>query len=239
MQRTHAFAEKVAVVTDAGNAVGRAVALQLALNGCYVVAGFSDSSNETDAALSELKNLGTLAAAVYADTATTEGAARLFGEVEQTFGRLDILVNTARFNPQLNFVDTTEFQFFEIMERNLKSHFFCTQNARKLMLSRPSPVIVNVLDACAESCADENAAFVAAQNAVKGLTKSLAVQFAPQIRVNGVAVDFGTDSNDVQNVEFPWLAPEKGTSSDDAARVVMFLLSSEAKTVRGEIIKIA
>ena len=64
VQSIHAFAEKVALVTDGDNPIGRAVALQLALQGSYVIVGFSHISEANRRALAELANLGTLASAV-------------------------------------------------------------------------------------------------------------------------------------------------------------------------------
>ena len=76
----HAFAEKVALISDGANPVGRAVAMQLALQGSYVIVGLS--SDEHAGAIEELKNLGTLANAVKVDISTVEGAKMLVSEVE-------------------------------------------------------------------------------------------------------------------------------------------------------------
>ena len=70
----HAFAEKVALITDGSNPVGRAVAMQLALFGSYVIVGLPAESKKEEHALNELKSLGTLANAVKADISTVEGA---------------------------------------------------------------------------------------------------------------------------------------------------------------------
>ncbi|MCU9931005.1 SDR family NAD(P)-dependent oxidoreductase, partial [Escherichia coli] len=83
VQSIHAFAEKVALVTDGDNPIGRAVAMQLALQGAYVVVGFSRISESGESALTELQNLGTLANAVEADITTVAGGRDLVGAVEQ------------------------------------------------------------------------------------------------------------------------------------------------------------
>ena len=82
-QSVHAFSEKVAIVSDGTNPIGRAVALQLALLGSYVIVGFPQNSAENKSALQELQSLGTLANAVESDIRTVEGAKFLVGEVEE------------------------------------------------------------------------------------------------------------------------------------------------------------
>ena len=68
---SHAFAEKVALITDGANPIGRAAAMQLALYGCFVIVGFSEETPENFRALEELKSLGTLANAVKSDVSTS------------------------------------------------------------------------------------------------------------------------------------------------------------------------
>ena len=110
-QSVHAFAEKVALVTDGTNPVGRAVAMQLALLGSYVIVGLSAESEEQTNALEELKSLGTLANAVKADISTVEGAKHLVAEVEKMFGRIDLLVNCLKLETDSMFDETNETDF--------------------------------------------------------------------------------------------------------------------------------
>ena len=105
-QSVHAFAEKVALITDGTNPVGRAVAMQLALFGSYVIVGLPAESKEDENALEELKSLGTLANAVKADISTVEGAKRLVSEVEKMFGRIDLLVNCLKLETDSIFDET-------------------------------------------------------------------------------------------------------------------------------------
>ncbi len=234
VQSVHAFAEKVALITDGANPVGRAVAMQLALLGCYVIVGFSSLSEENERALRELQSLGTLANAVEADISTVKGAKYLVGEVEKMYGRLDLLINTLKFVPQSSFQEISEDVWTKTIDVNLKSVFFVTQSAINLMQSRPKPVIVNVVT---DESYDENLLFGAAQSAVIGLTKSLAKQFAPKFRVNCVAVGEGRKkSPEILDAEL--FRPKTGVDSDDAARVIVYLLSSEAKSLTGQILNV-
>lgn len=118
----HAFAEKVTLIINGGEGIGRAVALQLALQGAYVIVAFSDESEGNRRATDELKSLGTLAHSIeFADAKT------LIDEVEAIYGRIDLLVNCVKSGAD------SAFQINTITEESLR-----------LMKSRPKPTIVNV-----------------------------------------------------------------------------------------------
>lgn len=230
----HAFAEKVVLITDGTNPIGRAAAMQLALYGCYVIVGFSETSDENTRALAELKNLGTLANAVEADVSTVEGAKTLVAEVEKMFGRLDLLINTLKFEPQSSFDEVSENIWTKTVDANLKSVFFATQAAINLMKARPKPAIVNVF---VDETGGENVLFATMQTAVVGLTKSLAKQFAPKFRINCVTVGKSQKSSpEILDAEL--FRPKTGIDYDDAARVIVYLLSSEAKSLTGQVLKV-
>ena len=122
-QSIHAFAEKVALVINGSEGVGRAVALQLALQGCYVIVSFSGESIENKRALAELKSLGTLAHSV-----EWTNAKNLIDEVDKLFGRLDLLINCVKSEADSTFQIET-----------------MTNESIRLMNERPKPSIVNVV----------------------------------------------------------------------------------------------
>jgi NAD(P)-dependent dehydrogenase (short-subunit alcohol dehydrogenase family) len=229
----HAFAEKVTLITDAANPIGRAVALQLALLGSYVVAGFSGASGEAKRALEELQSLGTLASVVETDSSTVEGAKNLVAEVEKLFGRIDLLVNTLKFEPQTSFEETAEDVWQKTIDANLKSVFFVTQKALPLMSPRPKPSIVNVVTNGERD--EKNLAFAAAQAAVAGFTKQLAGQLPENFRVNCVSV---IEKTEEKSDAFELFKTSRNVAADDVARVVVFLLSSEAKALSGQILTV-
>jgi 3-oxoacyl-[acyl-carrier protein] reductase len=233
---THAFAEKVALITDGASPIGRAAALQLALYGCYAIVGFSDEREENFRALNELKSLGTLANAVKADVSTVEGAKNLVGEVEKMFGRIDLLVNCLKFASDSKFEESTEEDFDKTIAVNLKSIYFITQAALPLMRQRPKPKIVNVVYACDDQNFGQNLAFAASQKAVTGFTESLAATLPKNFRVN--AVEISENGAPAENLDAELFRPKTGVSADDAARTILFLLSSESTGLNGQILKV-
>lgn len=238
----HAFSEKVALVTDGSNPIGRAVAMQLALYGSYVIVGFSKTTDEDKRALGELKNLGTLANAFEYDFTSVEGAKNLVAEVENLFGRLDLLINCVKFWGDSEFENTTEDDFDKTINLGLKAAFFTNQEAMRLMNPRPKPKIVNVFSAVDTVEAKKNVAFAAASKAMIGMTKSLAETLPSKFRVNAVAIS----EKDKKQSHFDKFSKsdsdlfraKKGIEADDVARTVLYLLSSEAVGVNGQIIKV-
>jgi shikimate 5-dehydrogenase len=119
----HGFSEKVALIINGSDGIGRAVAMQLALQGCYVICSYTTTSPSQVKVLDELKSLGTLANAFEFIDAKT-----LIDEVDNLFGRIDLLVNCVK-----NDADS----LFEIETT--------TQASLRLMEFRPKGLIVNVV----------------------------------------------------------------------------------------------
>lgn len=232
----HAFAEKVALISDGANPVGRAVAMQLALLGSYVIVGLPPESKKEENALEELKALGTLAGAVKADISTVRGAKTLAGEVEKMFGRIDLLVNCLKLETDSAFDETGEPVFDAAVSANLKSVFFVTQEALRLMRPRPKPKIVNLASALDTPETEENILYSATQAAVIGLTKSLARSLPKNFRVNAVAVS--ERRNAAENLDAELFRARKGISEDDVARTIVYLLSAEAIGLNGQILTV-
>jgi short-subunit dehydrogenase len=150
----HGFAEKVALVVNGSEGIGRAVALQLALQGCYVIVSYQKTSEEQINALEELKSLGTLANAFQFSDAKT-----LLAQVNNLFGRLDLLVNCVAAN------DNSATQI-ETM----------TDEALELMKFRPKPSIVNVIAENQEVYFAENLPVNFRQNCVVGKQKKAVIE---------------------------------------------------------------
>jgi NAD(P)-dependent dehydrogenase (short-subunit alcohol dehydrogenase family) len=232
----HAFAEKVALITDGENPVGRAVALQLALQGSYVIVGFANSTEENRRAIGELQNLGTLASAVETDISSVEGAKKLVGAVEEMFGRLDLLVNCLKYSAYSEFEEVSEEVFDAALNKSAKAAFFVTKEAVRLMKARPKPKIVNVVSALDTEDAQKNVVLAAAQKSLIGLTESFAAALPKNFRVNAVAVS--EKSGKSENLDAELFRPKTGISEDDVARTILFLLSSEAVGLNGQVLKV-
>lgn len=238
----HAFSEKVALITDGTNPIGRAVAMQLALYGSYVVVGVSNPTDEDRSALDELKSLGTLANYVEVDATSAEAAQTLIAEVEKLYGRLDLLVNCLKFQSDSDFQNTTEEIFDKTIDVNLKGTFFVVREALRLMKHRPKGKIVNVISACDSEETENDLAFVAVNSALIGLTKSLAKTLPSKFRLNAIEVSEKerkqSHFDKFSKLDEDLFRVNKGVDIDDIARTVLYLLSSEATVLNGQILKV-
>ncbi|MEJ7847919.1 MAG: SDR family oxidoreductase [Pyrinomonadaceae bacterium] len=235
VQSVHQFAEKVVLITDGTTPIGRAVAIQMALQGSYVISGFSSVSDASSDPLQDLRELGTLATSVDADISSVCGAKHLVAEAAKSFGRIDLLVNCLKSGPQSSFEDTDETDFGESINRSLKAAYFVTQAALEFMKPRPKPKIVNVFSACDTNETAQNPLFASSQGVLREFTQSLSLSLPKHFRVNGVAV---SEKKKESVIDAELFRPQTAISADDAARTVVYLLSSEAIGLNGQILSV-
>lgn len=242
-QSFRGFSERVALVTGGAHGVSRAVALQLAFEGAYVILAYPPAELDGASVAGELREIGTLAHAVAADVARAGAVNQLFAEIEAMYGRLDLLVNSAGLEAHAALAELTEEAWDETLSVNLKSVFLCTKAAALLMRQRPKAAIVNLAAETSLNSAGRSAAYVAAQAGIVGLTEALAQQLAPRIRVNCVAV-----RGAVANLSTPQAAAESQVPDfetagklagsaprpDEVARACLYLLSSDAASITGQ-----
>jgi NAD(P)-dependent dehydrogenase (short-subunit alcohol dehydrogenase family) len=199
----HQFSEKVVLITDGTEPVGRAIAMQLALNGAYVLVGVPNGVDD-GGLISEMGSLGTLAGGIDFDPAKEDGFNELVEGVKNRFGRLDILVNCLK-----NFTDSDSIEFEGVLpaRRSIAA-------AAGLMSERPGPVIVNVIF--------EGHAWSASEEELVSVSSS---ELPAHFRINAVKWDGE-------------LEKYGSVSPDDFARVIFFLVSSEAKAINGQSIRL-
>jgi 3-oxoacyl-[acyl-carrier protein] reductase len=189
--------------------------------------------------------MGTLAHAIGADVARSEDVRRAFSIVGDTYGRLDLLVNAADVRRDAALEDLTEDDWDAVLNLSLKGAFLCSQAAMRLMLKRPSPAIVNVASESGMTGIGAGANYVAAQAGLIGLTKILARDLAPGIRVNCVAAA-DVEVSDVMEQHATRVGLENDATEsvptslshsiapDEVARACVYLLSSDASSITGQ-----
>ena len=169
---------KIAIVTGAGSGVGRAVALTLLKDGYTVVlAGRRESALQETASLAQDATARTLV--VPADVSNPSAVQTLFEKTQATFGRLDLLFNTAGINvPATPREDRAVEDWKRVVDINLTGPFLCTQHAFRLMKGQ-SPMggrIINNGSISAQVPRPNSAAYTASKHDVAGLTKSTALE---------------------------------------------------------------
>ncbi len=180
---------KVSIITGAGGGMGRVAALRFAAEGSRVVV----ADNQIEAAeetVRQIRAAGGEASAARADVSVEADAQAMVDLAIQRYGQIDVLYNNAGIMPEADHsvVDTPVEAWDQVMAVNVRGVYLACKHAIPHMVERHSGSIINVSSFVAIlGCSVPQDAYTASKGAVLALTRSLAVQFAPQgIRTNAI-----------------------------------------------------
>ena len=251
-EETMSLDDRVAIVTGAGNGIGKATAVALAQAGARVVAVDIDPAAAKVTA-DAVAALGRPSLALDADVGDVASIDRMVGRVADTFGAIDVLVNNAGVTRRAYIMDLTEDDWERIMRVNGKGVFFCLQRVAREMIPRRSGVIVNVASIAGKGYAGtSNAIYAASKGAVISLTRIAALQLARHdINVNAICP--GTTITALSEGNLASRAREEGLSveemqrrrnsaiplgrpnePEDVAALAVFLASPGARNITGQ-----
>lgn len=239
---------KVAIVTGAGRGIGRAEALLLAREGAKVlvndvgasVSGEGHDLGPAQQVADEIVAAGGEAAANDASVTDFDATGELIGRAIERFGRLDVLVNNAGILRRTPLEDVSLREWDEVIGVNLTGAMLCCQAAGPALRQRGG-AIVNVAS-IRGLVGGTSAAYAASKGGLVALTKTLARTFAPQVRVNAVAPGFVDTAMNAhltveQRAQIAGQIPlGRFAEPDEVARAVLFLASSRADYVTGQIL---
>ena len=179
---------RVAVVTGGGQGIGRGIAIGLAEAGADVVVG-ARTSEDLDAVVARIEETGRRGLAVVTDVMEAEDRERLVAAAVERFGRLDVLVNNAGGTGPRAAMQTSE-RFFETALRfNVTTPFLMSQLAARAMVdTQGGGSIVNISSRSGALVMTSMLAYGAGKAALNQLTRNLAVELAPLVRVNAIGV---------------------------------------------------
>jgi pteridine reductase len=234
---------KTVVVTGAARRVGRSIARELHAAGANVVVHYRRAQEDAVAMASELNaQRADSALCLAADLLDSSALTRLVANTVAHFGRLDALVNNASsfFATPLGAIDQADWD--DLIGSNLKAPLFLTQAAAP-HLKATHGAVVNITDIHAERPLAGYPLYCAAKAGLLGLTRALAIEMAPEVRVNAVAPgpilwpdDGGFDGETRERIIDHTLLKHAG-SPQDIARAVRFLLN-DAAYVTGQVINV-
>jgi NAD(P)-dependent dehydrogenase (short-subunit alcohol dehydrogenase family) len=177
------LAGRVAVVTGSTRGIGRAIAEAFAREGAKVVVNSRDGA----AARAVAVELGEEALGIGADIGEEQGCAALIGETLEAHGRLDVLVNNAGASVAGPAEELALADWRRILDLNLTAPFLCCQHAARAMLPAGGGAIVNIGSVAAFTTPPRRVSYVAAKAGLVAMSKVMAAEWAPRVRVNVIA----------------------------------------------------
>jgi len=209
--------DRVAIVTGAGNGIGRATAVALARAGAHVATVDIDpgAARSTADVVSAAGRKSLALDADVGDLASIDGMVR---RVTEGLGRIDVLVNNAGVTRRAYIMDLTEDDWDRIMRVNGKGAFFCLQRVAREMITQRSGVIVNIASIAGKGYAGtSNAIYAASKGAVIAMTRIAALQLARH-NINVNAICPGTTVTALSEANLGSRAREEGVSVEEMAR---------------------
>lgn len=248
---------RVAIVTGGAQGLGREMALALAAAGANIAVVARDPEPVTvgrarphaplGPVSEEITGLGRRVLAVTADLRDRAEVSRMVEEVRAAYGRIDILVNVAggawgetfRSGPLL---EMSEHDLVEVYRANVVTMFLCSTAVAPLMKQQGKGVVVNIASIAGRGASPGQGAYGAAKAAVINMSQTMAIEWAPEIRVNAIAVGNVESPHRPRwdNVALGSTLPALGRSAteEEQAGTVVWLASDAASYVTGAVIDV-
>jgi 7-alpha-hydroxysteroid dehydrogenase len=177
---------RVAIVTGAGRGIGAACAQAFAEAGADVVLT-SRTESQLQEVATEVESLGRRALVITADVTNADDIERIATDTIATFGRVDVLVNNAGTAAVMPFLDTTTADLDELYALNVRAAFALSRAVVPHMLEREGGAIVNVSSMVGHNPERGYVAYGTSKGALIQMTRLMALDLAPRVRVNAVA----------------------------------------------------
>lgn len=240
------MSNKVVLITGASRGIGAEAAKVFASNNYNVVINYNNSPDAALKLKEEIENkYHVTAICIKCDVSHESEVKNMIEKAIDTFGHIDALVNNAGIAIDTTFEDKTVENFRKILATNLIGTFIVSKCVGKYMLENKSGAIINVASTNGiDTIYPESLDYDASKAGVISLTKNLALQYAPYIRVNAVAPGWvNTDMNKELDKTFIDKENEKillnrFARPEEIAKVIYFLATPDASYINSEVIRI-
>ena len=241
------FTDQVVLITGAGRGIGKAIALAFAQAGARVAVNDINPDSCAKTA-DEITASGGQAVACHADVANKLAVQAMLIDLEDRWGRVDVLINNAGVEPHKSIVQLDEWDWNRTIDVNLKGAFICSQSVGRRMQKQGGGAIVNIASIAGRAAGlRDRSAYVASKTGLIGFTKECAREFAAyNIRVNAVCpgvivTEMTTHLRQNEAQMKKWLEDiPLGRLGDpeDVTGLVLFLCSDDARYITGQAINV-
>ncbi len=232
------LANQTALITGGGARVGKAITLALAEAGANVVINYHLSAEAATETANEVSRLGVSTLTIQADISDAAQVAMMVKQAQDHFGTLDILINNASLFKKTPFPTTDLATWQQVSRVLIDGSFYCANAVAPLMLQHGNGNIINIIDLSAWQPLPNFGAHSVGKAALLALTRQLAVELAPTIRVNAVAPGLVLPPPHYNETKIAQAAQStllnRWGKPSDVAEAVLFLL--KATYITGEVI---
>lgn len=225
------LAGRTALVTGAGKRLGRAIALALAGEGAHIVAHYNQSQSDAESLIEHCERFGGRGHCLAADLANPDEAATLAGRARDLAGGLDIVINNASIFPSDKLSDFSA----DSIDLNVKVNAVAPALITRAFADQGgSGDVINLLDARMDAIDQGHLSYHLSKRMLYSFTRLMALEYAPKIRVNGVAPGLvlppaGRDQSYLESLQHTNPLHMYG-NPDDVAEATVFLLKSAFTT---------
>lgn len=237
------MSNKVALVTGASRGIGKKTALRLAEEGYDIVINYVRSKSAAEETAKEIEQMGRKALIVRAHVGDIDKIKAMFQTIDETFGRLDVLINNAASGVLRPVMEIEETHWNWTMNINSKALLFCAQEAAKLMERNGGGKIVSISSIGSIRYLENYTLVGVSKAALEALTRYLAVELAPKNIVVNAVSGGAIDTEALQhfpNREELLEDARKNTPAgrmvemDDMVNAIMFFISDQSSMIRGQ-----